>query len=269
MENFPLPTKIEIKKAKDDSKQFIIEPLYPGYGNTIGNALRRVLLSSLSGAAVTAVKIKGVEHEFSTIKNVKEDVISIILNLKQINFKYSSPEPVKLILKEKGEKKVKAGDIKATADIEISNKNQVIANLTDKEAELEMELTVERGRGYKPVESREEEEVQIGNIRIDAIYTPIKNVNFHVENVRVGEITNFDRLILDIKTDGTLTGEQALKQAAELLVKHFNFVKGLQSTEKKDKTKKVENEKDQKNQPKEEEKKKITKEKSITTPEKK
>jgi len=245
MENFPLPKKIETKKSGDNANQFVVEPLYPGYGNTIGNALRRVLLSSLSGAAITSVKIKGIEHEFSTIENVKEDVVAIILNLKQVRFKYTDSEPVKLTLKEKGEKKVKAGDIKTTSDIEVVNKKHPIATLTDKDSKLEMEITVERGRGYVPVESKEDEEIEIGTINIDAIYTPVKNVNFHVENVRVGEITNYDRLILDVSTDGTLTGEKALKQAAELLVKHFNFVKKLESTEN-DKSTKSEKKKEEK-----------------------
>jgi len=253
MENFPLPSKIEIKKIGDNSERFIIEPLYPGYGNTIGNSLRRVLLSSLPGAAVQSVKIKGIQHEFSTIEHVKEDVVAIILNLKKVRFKYKGEEPIKLFIKEKGEKKVTAGDIKTTSDIEVVNKNQLIATLTSKEASLEMEITVGIGRGYVPVEERENEEHEIGTIIVDAIYTPIKNVNFDVENVRVGEMTNYDRLILDITTDGTITGEEAVKIASKILVDHFNFVNVLKSKEKKELSEENEKEKLEKVEEKEKE----------------
>lgn len=235
MEKFPLPSKIEVKKGQDEEKIFVFEPLYPGYGNTVGNALRRVLLSSLAGAAVEAVKIKGVEHEFSTIPNVKEDVVMIILNLKKLRFKFHGEEPVKVNLHVKGQKIAIAEDIKVKSDVEIINKKQAIATLTSKDAELDMELTIGSGRGYVPVETRDEKILEIGTIALDSIYTPVKNVNFNVENVRVGQMTNYDRLTLNLATDGTISPEEALKMAATILTDHFDFVKNLKSTEEKPK----------------------------------
>jgi DNA-directed RNA polymerase subunit alpha len=234
MEKIPLPSKIEIIKKDENRAVFTFEPLYPGYGTTLGNALRRIMLSSLPGAAVQAVKIKGADHEFSTLSHLKEDVIGLILNLKQIRFKFFAKEPVKLILKTKGEKTVSAGDIKTTSDVEIVNKKLKIATLTDKEASLEMEITVNAGRGYVPIESREKEIHEIGTIDIDAIYTPIKNVTFNNENVRVEQMTNYDRLILDITTDGTINPSDALQMAADILVDQFNYVKELKSTKPKE-----------------------------------
>lgn len=234
MEKIPLPSKIEVIKKDENRAVFTFEPLYPGYGTTLGNALRRVLLSSLPGAAVQAVKIKGADHEFSTLPYVKEDVIGLILNLKQIRFKFFAKEPVKLTLKIKGEKIASAGDIKTTSDVEIVNKKLKIATLTDKEASLEMEITVNAGRGYVPIESREKEIHDIGTIDIDAIYTPIKNVTFNNENVRVEQMTNYDRLILDITTDGTINPSDALQMAADILVDQFNYVKELKVTKPKE-----------------------------------
>jgi len=223
MENIPLPQKIEIKEESGNRAKIIIEPLYPGYGTTIGNALRRVLLSSLSGAAITAIKINGVQHEFSTIPHVKEDVVAIILNLKKIRFKYNEQEPTKLQLKAKGEKEVTAADIKTPSEVEVVNPKQSIATLTDKSAILEIELTISKGKGFVPVENREKEKLELGTIAIDAIYTPVKNINFEIENVRVQQFTNYDRLILDITTDGTITPQEALKTSATILVEHFNI----------------------------------------------
>ncbi|MFH1366764.1 MAG: DNA-directed RNA polymerase subunit alpha [Patescibacteria group bacterium] len=268
MENIPLPSKIEINKKDENQAVFTFEPLYPGYGTTLGNALRRVMLSSLPGAAVQAVKIKGVDHEFSTIPHVKEDVIGLILNLKQIRFKFFAKEPVKLNLKVKGEKTVSAGDIKTTSDVEIVNKKLKIATLTDKEGSLEMEITVSDGRGYIPVESREKEIHEIGTIDVDAIYTPIKNITFDNENVRVEQMTNYDRLILNITTDGTISPSEALKMAAGILVDQFNYVKEL----KVNKPKEVESKKEIKEE-KAEEKKEVlieeTKEGELEKPAKK
>ncbi|MDD5342084.1 MAG: DNA-directed RNA polymerase subunit alpha [Patescibacteria group bacterium] len=224
MEPLPLPKNIEVKKIDHNRAVFTIEPCYPGYGNTLGNALRRVLLSSLEGAAITAVKIKNVSHEFSTLPFVKEDVVEIILNLKTVRFKIFSDGPVTVTLKEKGEKKVTAKDIKLTSEIEIGNPDQVIATLTDKKAEFEMELRVEKGRGYVPVESREKEKGEIGLIAIDAVYTPVRNVNFDIDNVRVGQMTNYDKLMLDITTDGTIKPEEALYQAAKVLDDQFGYI---------------------------------------------
>lgn len=231
-----LPQKPKIIKKDKNRCVFETDGCYPGYGVTIGNALRRVLLSSLSGAAVTTVKIKGVSHEFSAIPYVLEDVIQIILNLKQIRFKVNSQEalPIKIELKVSGEKQVKAKDIKLTSELEIINKDAHLATLTDKKAKLEMEIEVDTGLGYAPVEQRKKEKLEIGSIAVDAIFTPIKKVNYEVENMRVGERTDFNRLRVDIETDGTLTPEQAFTKATDILVEHFQvFSSSVKTTEDK------------------------------------
>lgn len=217
----PLPNKVYFAKEEGFKSVVVIEPLYPGYGMTIGNALRRVLLSSLPGAAVTAVNIKGVDHEFSTVPNVTEDVVDIILNLKQLRLKLDSEEPVKLTLSAKGQKEATASMIKPDSRVKIINSELLIATLDNKNSDFFLELTVEQGRGYKPVEMRESEKQEIGTIAIDAIFTPIKNVNFDVENVRVGQITNYDKLTINMETDGTITGREALDLASQILVDHF------------------------------------------------
>jgi len=228
--NILLPKNYKIIKQEGNRSVFEIENCYPGYGMTLGNAFRRVLLSSLPGAAITSVKIKGINHEFSTIPHVLEDVIQIILNLKQVRFKLYSKEPVVLSLKVKGEKKVKASDIKATSDIEIINQDAHIATLTDKKAELDMEIEAASGLGYLPVEQRKKDKISVGHIAIDAIFTPIKKVNYEIENMRVGERTDFDRLIIDLETDGSINPEEAMQRAAQILVNHFDVFTG----EKKD-----------------------------------
>ncbi len=230
-QNIPLPNKIYFAREEKLKSVIVIEPLYPGYGMTIGNALRRVLLSSLPGAAVTAVKIKGVDHEFSTVPNVKEDVVDIILNLKQLRLSVDAEEPVKLELKVKGEKVVKASDIKPDSRVKIINPELVIATLDNKNAEFSMEIIAQQGRGYVPVEMREAEKLEIGMIAVDAIYTPMRNVNFEVENVRVGQITNFDKLTITMETDGTITGREALDIASQILVDHFALLKTSQMAE--------------------------------------
>jgi DNA-directed RNA polymerase subunit alpha len=224
MEAIPLPNQVSLVGQEENTYHFVMEPLYPGYGVTIGNTLRRILLSSMPGAAVTAVKMKWVDHEFSTIPNIKEDVIEIILNLKQLRLKVHTEEPVRLSLKVKGERGVTAADIKETDLVEIVNKDLYIATLDNKNAELDMELIVQQGRGYVPVEQRENEKLEIGMISVDAIYTPIKNVNYDVENVRVGQMTNFDKLKLSMETDGTITGQEALNIAAHIAVDHFGML---------------------------------------------
>lgn len=220
----PLPTKLEIKGAKNNKAEVILEPCYPGYGVTLGNALRRTLLSSIEGAAIISFKLKGVMHEFSTLPNVKEDMVELILNLKNIRLKVFTSEPVKLNLKVKGEKTVTAGDIEKNADAEIISKNQVIATLTDKSAELEMELIAQKGMGYVTVEDRAKEKVELGAIIIDALYSPLVSVGFEVENIRVGERTDYDKLVLKLETDGSLTPEEALKKASSILLEQFNFI---------------------------------------------
>ncbi len=224
MEAIPLPNHAQIADLGHNKYSVTLEPLYPGYGVTIGNVMRRVLLSSMPGAAVTAVKIKFVDHEFSTIPNVKEDVIQIILNLKQLRVKSFSQEPVKITLKVKGEKVVTAADIKETDQVQVINKNLHIATLDNKNSELDMELTIEQGRGYLPVEAREYQKKEVGVIAIDSIFTPVKSVHFDVSNVRVGQLTNFDKLEIVMETDGSVTGQEAVDIAAHILVDHFTMM---------------------------------------------
>lgn len=237
-----LPTEPKVISRKGNQAIFEIGPLYPGYGTTIGNTLRRVLISSLEGAAITFVKIKGVDHEFSAIPGVLEDVIEIILNLKKARFKLFIEEPVVLMLTAKGEGEVTAADIKTTSDVEIINKDQHIATITDKKIELEMELTIEKGVGYIPADQRQKEKLSVGKIAIDGIFTPIKNVNFTVENIRVGQRTDYNKVMLDVETDGSINPEEALKRAAQILVEHFNIINNVEVSQKetaKDKIKKT------------------------------
>jgi len=218
-----LPTKPKITNQEKNKAIFEIEGLYPGYGVTIGNSLRRVLLSSLIGAAITQVKIKNVPHEFSTIPGILEDVIQIMLNLKQLRFKIYTEEPQKASLRVKGEKKVKASDFEIPAQLELVNKDHHIATITDKKTELEIEIQVEKGIGYSPREARKKEKLEIGIIPLDAIFTPVRRIAFRVENMRVGERTDFDRLFLEVETDGTVLPEDAFYQASEVLIKHFSL----------------------------------------------
>lgn len=218
-----LPTSIKQNKVNDNYTIFEIEAFYPGYGVTIGNALRRVLLSSLEGAAISEVKIKDVPHEFSTLSGVKEDVLHILLNLKQLRFKSFSNDPQTIILKVKGEKEVTGADFKLSSDIKLANPEQYIATLTDKKTELEIEVTIEKGFGYKGIDKEKKQDV--GVMALDKIFTPIKKVNYHVENVRVGDRTDYDKLILEIETDGTIKPEEALHGAIKILEDHIDFLK--------------------------------------------
>ncbi len=222
-----LPTKAKLvfEDKKNNIAVFEIDKLYRGWGTTLGNALRRVLLSSLAGAAITAVKIKGVSHEFSTIPGVKEDVVEIMLNLKRIRLRIIGKEEEKLFLKVKGKGEVKAGDIKKNANVKIINPEEKIATITDNKTTLEMELTVQKGIGYEPVEQRKTTKVPIGTILLDAIYSPIKKVGYEVEDVRVGKRTDFNKLRLSIQTDGSISPTEALLEASELLLEHFSLIK--------------------------------------------
>ncbi|NQV00959.1 MAG: DNA-directed RNA polymerase subunit alpha [Parcubacteria group bacterium] len=231
-----LPKKPKIIEQKGNQAVFEIEACYPGYGVTLGNAFRRVLLSSLSGAAVTGVKIKGIQHEFSTIPHVIEDVVQIILNLKQIRFKLHTDQSIKFLLKAKGEKEVKAKDIKITSEAEIINKDIHIATLTDKKAELEMEIEVESGLGYLPTEQQKKGKLEVNKIAIDAIFSPVLKVNSSIENMRVGEKTNYDRLRINIETDGTITPKEAFLKAAKILVDSFEVFTLLKEKSAKSKT---------------------------------
>lgn len=213
-----------IEQISKNRAVFEIEDLYPGYGVTLGNSLRRVMLSSLPGAAVTSVKIKDVNHEFSTIPGVLEDIVEIILNLKQVRFKVYSEEPQTITLKVKGEKQVLASDIKLVSQVEIANPEAVVAKLTSKNASLEMEIQVERGIGYSELETRKKDKQEIGSIAVDAIFTPIKMINYEIEDMRVGDKTNYNRLKFDIETDGTLSPQDALANAAQILIEQFKVI---------------------------------------------
>lgn len=243
MEDILLPSKIEIVPSERENESVLtMEPFFHGYGHTVGNALRRVLLSSLQGAAVTAVKIKGASHEFQALPNVKEDVLEIILNLKQLRLKVYSDEPVKLTLHAKGEKKVTGKDIEPNSDVEIANPSLHIATLTDKSAELEMEITVAKGRGYVPTEERGKDRGELGTIAVDALYSPIRSVGYKVEDVRVGQITNYDKLTLTIETDGTVEADEAIRSSAKILIDHFALLAGVNAGEAPAKAEEAEDE---------------------------
>ncbi len=223
MEYTRLSESVKIKTVSETDKEgvFEVDGLYSGYGLTVGNALRRVLLSSLPGACVTQIKIKNVKHEFTTIDGVMEDIVEIALNMKKVRFAFHADEPQVLTIDVKGEKEVTAGDIKANAQVEVINPEAHIASITDKKTEFSMELTVEKGLGYVPVEARKVEKLPVGVIAIDAIFTPVTNVNFVVDNMRVGERTDFNKVKLTIETDGSIKPSVALHKAANILKDHF------------------------------------------------
>ncbi|MDO8495343.1 MAG: DNA-directed RNA polymerase subunit alpha [bacterium] len=221
-----LPEKVKIVEEQNGRAVFEFAPLYPGYGVTLGNALRRILLSSIQGAAITTVKIKDVSHEFSSMEGILEDVIEIIMNIKKIRLQNFSDEPVTLTLKVSGEKEVTAQDIKANSSVEIINKKQHIATLTDKKSSLEIEMIAERGVGYVPVEQRQKEKISVGTLAIDAIFSPVVNVNFTVENIRVEQRTDYNKLVMEIETDGTVSPKNALWKSVNILSDHLGTVRG-------------------------------------------
>lgn len=227
MKHISLPKKFTIEEVEKGTKaKVVIEPCFPGYGVTLGNALRRVLLSSLPGGAVTAMKVDGINHEFSTIENVTEDVVEIILNLKQLRIKVYSDEPVVLKIKASGEGKVTGADVEKSSDAEIINKDQIIATLTSKNAKLNMEITVAKGIGYVPSEEQMDsrEKGEIGVILVDSIFTPVLNVGLNIEATRVGQKVDYDKVILDVETDGTISAEEAVQKAAEILANQFSWL---------------------------------------------
>ena len=227
MEFAYLSSTVSIKTVSEDAKEgvFEIEGLYAGYGLTMGNALRRALLSSLPGAAVTEIKIKNVPHEFSTLPGLKEDIVELALNFKKLRFISHTDEPQVLALKAKGETTVSAGDIELNSNVALVNPDEVLAHLTAKDAELDIEVRVERGLGYVPTESRKSEgRLPIGAIAIDAIFTPVTRVNYAVEDMRVGDRTDYNRLRLEVSTDGTVSPSSALHKAANILKDHFEKV---------------------------------------------
>ncbi len=218
---FHLPSSIKIIEQEKNYGKFEIEGLYPGYGVTIGNALRRVLLSSIEGAAVTSFKIKGVHHEFSTINYISDTVLDIMLNLKQLRVKLHSNEPQVLKLKVEGEKKVYAKDFESNSMVDVMNPDLYITAITDKKGKIEMEVVVEKGLGYSQVEERKEDKIPIGTIAVDSIFSPVRRVNFQVENMRVREKTDYNRLIISIETDGSVSPKEALNKASAILKDHF------------------------------------------------
>lgn len=207
------------KENFDNSTKYIIEPLSPGFGVTLGNSLRRVLLSSLPGSAITTIKIDGVSHEFTSIQGLKEDMVELILNLKKIKVKSHSEDPVTLTLDVKGAKKITSDDFSKNPTIEFIP-NQYIGTLADK-SKLKAEITVEQGRGYVSSDAKKEQKLPLGTIALDCIFSPIEKVNFLVENTRVGRITNYDKLILEITTDGTISSEEALNSSLKILSDHM------------------------------------------------
>lgn len=232
MESLLLPTNIRFTPGELPNEGVLtVEPCTPGYGTTIGNALRRVLLSSLPGAAITSVKIRGVDHEFSTMDNVKEDVLELILNLKLVRVKLHSDEPVKIRLESKGEGTVTAGDFEKNADVEVVNPEQVICSLTDKNSSFELEATVSPGRGYRSTEERLNEKMDLGEISIDALFSPVVNVSYKVNPTRVGDKTDFDKLTLEIQTDGTIDPVEACNQSVNVLLDHLNLLKDINYSE--------------------------------------
>lgn len=225
--NITLPSKPKVLAEDGFKGSYEIEGLYPGYGHTLGNSLRRIILSSLLGAAITSVKIDGVSHEFSTIEGVKEDVITILLNLKKVRFKLSTMESQTVTLSVKGAKVVTAGDIKLAGQVEVLNPEQHIATLTDKNASLNIEIVVAKGFGYVSKEVHQKEKVDIGTIALDAIFTPIRRVNYEVDNMRVGDRTDFNRLRITVETDGTITPRRALEASIEIMVNQLKSVIGF------------------------------------------
>lgn len=222
MHLFSLSETVIIKTVSETDTEgvFEIEGLYTGYGLTIGNALRRILISSLPGAAITRVKIKGVNHEFSALSGMSDDIVELALNLKKVRFRLHTDEPQTVTLSVKGEQAVTAGDIMTNAQVDVVNPDAPIGTLTSKNAELDMELTIERGLGYVPVEAQKAEKLPIGVIALDAIFTPVMLVNFVVENMRVGDRTDYNRLKITIVTDGTVMPSAALKSASGILGEH-------------------------------------------------
>lgn len=220
--------KIECVERSEDNRygKFVVEPLERGYGTTLGNSLRRILLSSLPGAAVTSIKIDGVLHEFSTIPGVKEDTTDIILNLKALSVKLHTDQPITLRIEAEGEGEVTAGDIIGNADVEILNPDLHIATL-DKDARLYMDIVIEKGRGYVSAEKNKKEEHVIGVIPIDSLYTPVLKVNYTIEDTRVGQITDYDKLTLEVWTDGSIAPDEAISSSAKILNDHLKLFIGL------------------------------------------
>jgi DNA-directed RNA polymerase subunit alpha len=229
--NIILPSKLSIVSEVGTKGVYEIDGLYPGYGHTLGNSLRRIILSSLSGSAITSLKIDGVDHEFSVMDGVKEDVITILLHLKQVRFRLLTDEPQTVKLSIKGPKVVTAADIEVSGQVEVLNKDLYIAEVTAKN-NLSIEMTVEKGLGFVPKDVHQKEKNEVGTISLDAIFTPIRRVAYEVENMRVGDKTNHNRLRMTIETDGTLTPREALEKSIVIMVEQLQAIIGFTVTNK-------------------------------------
>lgn len=226
--NVTLPSKPRVVSEEEFQGVYEIDGLFPGYGHTLGNSLRRIILASLPGATVTQVKIEGVQHEFSTIAGMNEDVITLLLNLKRVRFELHGDEAMTVNLKKTGAGKITAKDITCPSQVEILNPEQHIAELTAKTSSLEMSIRIERGLGYVPREIHQKDKVEIGTIALDAVFTPIRRANYEVENMRVGDRTDFNRLRISIETDGTITPRAALEKSIEIMVLQLKAIIGFQ-----------------------------------------
>lgn len=220
-----LLTLKQVAQSKNQAT-FEIEPLAPGFGVTLGNALRRILLTSIEGTAVSSARIDGVTHEFTTLPGVREDMINLTLNLKQIRLRSHSDEPTSLVLTKKGPGVVTVGDFKPNSQVEFVDPSQVIATL-DKGAQLTLEVEVRKGRGYISTDARKEEKLPLGTIALDSIFSPVTRVTYDIENTRVGNVTNYDKITMTITTDGSITPHQALETAAKVAVEHFSIIGGV------------------------------------------
>jgi len=225
------PALAEIQDLSDNVATFVVKPLEPGYGNTLGNSLRRVLLSSINGAAIVAFKIDGVSHEFTSIEGVKEDVVDIMLNLKNIKFKAHTDSPVELRLEKTGAGVITAADIQASADMEVVNPDQIIATIDDAKTKFIMDLVVESGHGYKTIEESSEDRIHSDMIAVDAIFTPVLRVRYKVDNTRVGQVSNLDKLNITIETDGSLSPREAFEQASAILANQYTALAGSTTIE--------------------------------------
>ena len=225
------PALSEIQDLSDNVATFVVKPLEPGYGNTLGNSLRRVLLSSINGAAIVAFKIDGVSHEFTSIEGVKEDVVDIMLNLKNIKFKAHTDSPVELRLEKTGAGVITAADIQASADMEVVNPDQIIATIDDAKTKFVMDLVVESGHGYKTIEESSEDRIHSDMIAVDAIFTPVLRVRYKVDNTRVGQVSNLDKLNITIETDGSLSPREAFEQASAILANQYTALAGSTTIE--------------------------------------
>lgn len=226
-----LPSKPKVISEEGESGVFEIEGLYPGYGHTLGNSLRRIILSSLPGVAITSVKILGANHEFTVLGGVKEDVVTILLNLKRIRMRFTTDEPQILYLKAKGEKVIRASDLEVPGQVEILTPDAIIANIIGKNTVLDMEIKAEKGLGFMPKEMIEKSRVDIGTIALDGVFTPIRRASYEVENMRVGDRTDFNKLRMSIETDGTVSPSRALSFAIEIMINQLKAIVGFREDE--------------------------------------